>query len=261
MMTLRELRGLPHFSISQLKTFLQCPRKYRFHYVDRLEPEFRPIALAFGTAFHVAVGYRLLQPSTARDELHTIFRDSLMAEVKADGIPVLFEDEEDLGQTIDLGIRMLDVFLEKVPLPERVLGVEVPFVIELEHPVTGEIASLPLIGGVDAIVVDEGKLFVWELKTGKKKWSADQIEYDPQPTAYTMAARELGHNEAEVKLLVTTKTNRPDVQIERLVRRRGDESELAETALDVLHAVKAGVDARIRGWGCRPCAFADRCGA
>lgn len=167
-MTLRDLRGLPHFSISQLKTFLQCPRKYRFHYIDRLEPEFRPIALAFGTAFHVAVGHHLLQPPVSRDELHATFRDSLTAEVLAEGIPVLFEDDEDLGQTIDLGIRMLDVFLDKVPLPERVLGVEVPFVIELQHPGTGDTASLPLIGGIDAIVVEEGNLFVWELKTGKK---------------------------------------------------------------------------------------------
>ncbi len=31
------------------------------------------------------------------------------------------------------------------------------------------------------------------------------------------------------------------MQIERLVRRRGDERELAETVLDVLRAVKAGV--------------------
>jgi hypothetical protein len=64
-----------------------------------------------------------------------------------------------------------------------------------------------------------------------------------------MAARELGHEDAEVKLLVTTKTRKPDVQVERLVRRGGDERELAETVLDVLHAVKAGVDVRIRGWG------------
>jgi hypothetical protein len=64
-----------------------------------------------------------------------------------------------------------------------------------------------------------------------------------------MAARELGHEDAEVKLLVTTKTRKPDVQVERLVRRGGDERELAETVLDVLHAVRAGVDVRIRGWG------------
>jgi putative RecB family exonuclease len=262
-MTLSDLRGLPHFSISQLKTFLQCPRRYRFHYIDRLELEFRPVALAFGTAWHETIGAHLLPPVKdqwlSRAELQARFRDSLTAQVNEDGPPVLFEDEEDLGKTVDLGLRMLDTFILRVHRPDQVLGVEVPFVLEVAHPVTGEVASVPVIGGIDAIVVDEAKTDVWELKTGKRKWSADQIEYDPQPTAYTMAARELGHGGPAVKLLVTTKTTKPDVQVTMLVRRRGDEREFAETVLDVLRAVQAGVDVRIRGWGCRSCAFAGRC--
>ena len=75
-----------------------------------------------------------------------------------------------------------------------------------------------------------------------------------------MAARELGYEDAEVKLLVATKTSKPDVQIERIVRRRGDEREFAETVLDVLRAVQVGIDHRVRGWGCRSCAFAGVCG-
>ena len=264
-MTLSDLRGLPHTSISQLKTFLGCPRRYRMIYIDRIEPEFRPIALAFGTAWHETIGTHLLPPVKdqwlSRAELQALFLDSLTEQVNADGPPVLFEDEEDLGKCVDLGLRMLDTFILRVPRPEQVLEVERAFVLELAHPVTGEIAPVPLIGAMDAIVVDQGRTEVWELKTGKKKWSADQMEYDPQPTAYVMAARELGHEDAEVKLLVTTKTAKPDVQVECLVRRRGDERELAETVLDVLHAVKAGVDVRIRGWGCRSCAFASVCGA
>jgi hypothetical protein len=248
-----------------LKTFLQCPRKYSFVYSQRLEPEFRPIALAFGTAWHETIAEHLLPPVKdhwlSRAELQIRFRDSLTEQVNADGPPVLFEDEEDLGACVDLGLRMLDVFILRVPRPDQVLGVEVPFVLEVAHPVTGEIAPVPLIGGIDAIAVDEGKTEVWELKTGKKKWSADQLEYDPQPTAYTMAARELGHGDAGVKLLVTTKTARPDVQIERLARRRGNERELAETVLDVLRAVRAGADLRIRGWGCRSCAYSGVCAA
>jgi hypothetical protein len=172
----------------------------------------------------------------------------------------LFEDEEDLGETIDLGLRMLDAFILHVPRPEQVLGVEVPFVLEVVHPVTGEIAPVPLIGGMDAVVLDEAKVVVWELKTGKRKWS-DQLEYDPQPTGYQMAARELGHEDPQVKLLLSTKTTRPDVQVERLVRRPADERELAETVLDVAHAVKVGVDVRIRAWGCRSCTYASRCGS
>ena len=126
---------------------------------------------------------------------------------------------------------------------------------------TGETMPLPLIGAIDALVVEEERPTVWELKTGKKKWSADQLEFDLQPTAYTMAARELGHDEVAVKLLVTTKTSKPDVQIERLLRRQRDECELADTALAVLHAVKAGVDVRIRSWGCRSCPHAGACAA
>jgi len=264
-MTLSDLRALPHFSASQLKTFIQCPRKYRFHYIDRIEPEFRPIALAFGTAWHETIGAHLLPPVRdqwlSREQLQAHFSDSLTEQVNEDGPPVLFEDAEDLGKCVDLGLRMLDTFILRVPRPDQVLEVERAFVLELAHPVTGEIAPVPFVGAMDAVVVDGGRTEIWELKTGKKKWSADQMEYDPQPTAYVMAARELGHQDAEVKLLVTTKTSKPDVQIERLVRRRGDERELAETVLDVLHAVKAGVDHRVRGWGCRSCAFGSVCGA
>jgi PD-(D/E)XK nuclease superfamily len=127
--------------------------------------------------------------------------------------------------------------------------------------VTGETAPVPLIGALDALVVEEGSVSVWELKTAKKKWSSDQLEYDPQPTAYVMGAHELGYGDADVKLLVTTKTSKPDVQVERLVRRCADERELAETVLDVLHAVKTGVDLRVRGWQCRSCSFGGACGA
>jgi hypothetical protein len=76
-----------------------------------------------------------------------------------------------------------------------------------------------------------------------------------------VSARQLAAIQAACRLLLTTKTREPDVQIERLARRRGDERELTETVLDVLHAVHAGVDVRIRGWGCRSCVFASVCGA
>jgi putative RecB family exonuclease len=45
----------PHLSYSQVSQYLQCPLKYRFSYVDCLEPEFTPAALAFGAAMHSAI--------------------------------------------------------------------------------------------------------------------------------------------------------------------------------------------------------------
>jgi putative RecB family exonuclease len=265
-MSLADLRAIPHLSVSQLKTFLQCPKKYTLQYLERAEPAFRPIALAFGTAWHETIGAHLLpqvkDQYLSREELQALFRDSLTEEVSKEGPPVLFDDaDEDLGKCVDLGLRMLDEFILRVPRPDQVLDVERAFVLELAHPVTGEIAPVPFIGAIDAIVVDGGKTQVWETKSAKRIWTRDLLEFDVQITAYAMAARELGHDDPELKLLVTTKTKEPQVQIERLVRHRADRQELAETALTVLQAVSAGVDYRVRGWGCKTCAHSGACGA
>lgn len=256
---LAELRATAHTSVSQLKTFTACPRRYFLQYVEPIPPAFRSIALAFGTAFHDTVGEHLTRSATT-DELHDVLRDTLEAAVHADGAPVLFDDEEqDLGAVTDIGIRMLDAFVAKVPVPEQVLGIEVPFSIDLAHPVTGEVLDTPLVGAMDAIVVENGKPTILELKTAKRRWSADQLELDLQPTAYQMGARQLGIDEPELKLVVTTKAKNPDVQIERLVRHRGDEHELAELAFTVDRAVRAGIDHRIRGWQCKTCPWAAAC--
>jgi RecB family exonuclease len=264
MLTLAALRAKPHTSISQLKTFIQCPRRYFIQYIKRAMPAFRPLALVLGSAWHETIAEHLTRSRRDNqvpvDELRAHLHDALIRGVDRDDIPVLFEEEEqDIGAVIDVAMRMLDVFLARVPVPEQVHGVEVAFALKLVHPVTGEIHPRPLIGAVDAIVEEHGRPAVWELKTGKKKWSADQLDFDPQCTAYGMAARALGYKSATLTLLVTTKGKTPDVQVGRLVRHRQDELELVETAFAVARAVDAGVDYPVRGWQCRTCPYAGAC--
>ena len=154
---------------------------------------------------------------------------------------------------------MIDAFLSAVPLPERVLGVETPFCISIDDATTGGVLPVPLIGAVDAIVVENGKPVIWELKTAAKKWSRDQTEVDQQCTAYIQAMREEGCPDVTAKLVITTKTATPAVQIEPVPRTKADERELAITAGSVLRAVEAGVDHPIRSWACRSCPFAGEC--
>ena len=47
-----------HVSVSQVKTWLRCPRQYELRYVRGAEPEVVPTALAFGSAFHGALAAR-----------------------------------------------------------------------------------------------------------------------------------------------------------------------------------------------------------
>ena len=258
MKTLQELRAEPHLSVSQLKTFMICPRKYALQYVEGLKPAFRPVAYALGTAWHHTIGYALVEhaegKSNGNGKLHDHLKDGISRQLNGNGVPVLFDEDEDEGVLVDRAMRMLDVFVAEVPLPEQVLGVEVPFSLDLSYPESGE-HPLPLIGAMDAIV--EGPT-IWELKTSKRRWSQHQLDYDLQPTAYRLGARECGH-EAEVQLIVTTKAKSPQVQSEPVTRGLSDEADLIHIVISVSRAVKAGVDHPVRGWQCQGCPYSTVC--
>ena len=254
-----ELRKRPHTSISAIKTFLSCPRRFALQYEAKVQPAFRPAALVFGSAWHETIGLWLTTDNIETEELRQHLRDGLTARLRGEN-NVLFDDEdENEGSLVDMAVRMLDAFVTLVPRPERTLAVEMAFELELAHPVTGEVLPLPMIGALDAVVIEGGRGAVWELKSGKKKWSADQFEFDLQATTYGIAAREGGYDGVDLKFLITTKTAKPDVQRETVIRHRADEDELVEVAFGVHRAVSAGADYPSRGWQCRTCAFAAAC--
>ncbi len=265
MLTLATLRARPHTSISELKTYVQCPRKHALQYIERVLPAFRPVALVLGSAWHATIGQHLARSrheyQVPVEELRAHLRDGIFEGVEGDGVPVLFEaEDQDLGTVVDAAMRMLDAFLDRVHVPDVVHGVEVPFSMPLQHPVTGEVLARPLVGAMDAIVDEDGDPVVLELKTGRRRWGPDQLDFDPQPTAYAMAARFLGYD-AGVRLILTTKGKKPDVQVEELVRHPRDEHELVETFFAVARAVEAGVAYPNRGPLCRTCAHAHACGS
>ena len=216
------------------------------------------MALSFGTAFHAAIN-EMLMTDPGHDAVTEVFRDILQHDVLHGDAPVLFDDGEDLGKCIDLGTNMLAEFRRSVPMPDEVVGLEVPFSIELHDPATGEVLGFPLIGAMDAIVVERGKNVLLEFKTSKTRWSEDQLRFDQQVTAYQIGARTLGIEAAALKLVITTKAKNPVLQQESVTRTRRDEHELATTAASVMRAVDAGVDHPIRGWHCRGCPYGGRC--
>ena len=42
-------------SISQIQTYLLCPLKYRFTYIDRIPKPWRSASLSFGSSVHAAL--------------------------------------------------------------------------------------------------------------------------------------------------------------------------------------------------------------
>lgn len=263
--SLDEMRARPHLSVSALKMWLSCPRKFRLHYVDKAPASHRSIALVFGHAWHELIGKVLWLHQKGRQfdrrALREHFELALVHEISADGPPVLFEDGEDVPSLVNTAMTMLEAFLAAVPLPQRLLHVELPFSLELADPDTGEILPMPLIGAIDAVWDDVRSVELWEVKSSKKRWPQDAVLYDFQPTAYRMAMRELRvrQGEPKLKLLITTKATAPDVQVEDLVRTHADERDLMETASSIHRAILSDCFHPIRTWACKTCPYSEVC--
>lgn len=255
--TLKDLREGLHVSVSQIKTYLLCPRKFELGYVRGEAPAFVPVPLAFGSAFHAALAafYAEIEkdwtlPPVAL--LQDVFRASWAAAASGP-VPLQVTDGEK-ESPVDLGARMLQAFHEHAelePLPV-VEGVEVPFSVPLHDPETGEVAEERLVGALDLVVVEDGEHVIVEHKTSARKYTRDQLAYDHQPTAYRLAARELGLD-ARVRYQVVTKTKTVAVQVEDVVRSPANETDFLLTVVRVLKAVEAGVFYPVRGWQCASC--------
>ncbi len=252
-------------SVSQLKEFAICPRRFQLHRVLGVEPAFVPLPLALGSAMHAAFGaiyLSMLERAEVApvDEALQVFRDSWARAV--DG-PVPVKLDGDDGDPVDAGIRMLVAFHRHVMTapPVSIIAVELPFSgIELHDPDTGETLDERLSGVIDLVVREDGRNVVIEHKTAARKWSRNQLDHDIQLTAYQVAAREsIGLGEVGLRYQVVTKAKFPVVQSESVVRDRLGEIDFMRTATGVLRAIGAGAFWPNRGWACAQCPYATAC--
>lgn len=257
-----------YVSVSQLKTYLMCPRKFELHYIRGLLPEFVPVNLAFGSAFHEALAAYYGEIKNAgvplrRDLVLDTFRAAW--EKAADGPVPLQGDEDDeldVGQLTDKGVSMLHAFHEYAApriANVQVEAVEHGFAVEIHDPDTGEVLEEQLVGVIDLVTAEDGVRFIVEHKTASKKYGEDQLRFDVQPTAYKFAARSMGLGEVALRFQVVTKTKVPAVQVAEVVRDERDEDDLLRTVVGVLRAVDAGVSYPLRGWQCRSCPYKGAC--
>jgi hypothetical protein len=244
--------GTLYVSVSQLKTFLMCPRRFELRYIRGAEPAFIPAPLAFGTAIHSALArfYFGHQAGTGAPPLELLiqtFRDAWTAAIEGD-VPLQVDGEEDIAKLVDLGVRMLDVF--HTHAADKVVAVD---------PVTGEVLEEMLVGVFDLVVREGERRTIVEHKTSAKKYGLDQLDYDLQMSGYKFASNELGWLDTALRFQVITKTKAPAVQEADIVRGPLAQNDFLRTAVGVLRAIDAGVSYPVRGWQCRSCAFAAPC--
>jgi putative RecB family exonuclease len=245
-----------HISHSQVEEYLQCPKRYYLHRIERLPPDFMPSGLLFGTAIHEAIACyhqgRLEGKVASPEEMHVTFETAWASQ----HLPVRYSRGES-GQSLSaLARSLLRAFLAHPHHAGDVLAVEEPFALELS-------TSLPPVHGrIDLVEsASEGALGVTDFKTSK-----GNTEPEPeQLVLYREAVRALGYPGADhvsARFVVLVKTQEPEIvvytpeigpdHLPRLIRRY-------EEAWQAIQSERAFY-ARPDSW-CRGCQWQRHCDA
>ena len=207
----------PHVSFSQINTYLGCPLKYRFAYIEQLPPEFVPSALPFGGGLHEAFAeyYRNLKISQklSHDDLVDVFKANW--DLKNQCERILFDEGEDKDSMFELALNMLRVFYENVQ-PGEPLAIEQEFTLRKCDNNGGKLLPLPLVGSIDLIErTQDGRIVCVDHKSAARKYAENKAHDDLQLSIYTAAIARSSlvspqDKEFHCRLDVLTKTTKPN---------------------------------------------------
>jgi putative RecB family exonuclease len=262
-----EMRQQPHVSFTQIDQYLRCPLKYRFTYVDRLQPDFVPAALAFGSGIHGAAAFLFRGRSDGAppslSDVQAFFEGYWKLETN--NRPIRFGEKDTKESLLELACRMLEVLYKNQEPATEIIGVEQPFDVPLIDLDTGEVLDRALVGTLDLIECHaEGRLVVVDLKTSARKYTDLQAELSLQLSIYSYATAMNGLGDQEdlrLRFDVLTKTKQPELCRYWTQRDRAANLRLFRLVAEVLHAIEAGVFHPNPGWQCKDCPFQSRCWA
>jgi putative RecB family exonuclease len=258
-----------HISHSQVFSYLACPLKYRFSYVEERQPERIGIALPFGSAIHKAVekfwcGVRdgAKEPFSV---LEDIFATSLLLEMERD-CPVIFKkDMPDFDSAASMGASMLKAFHESINTDGfEVVDVEAALTARLYNEL-GSPTDFNLVGVIDLILLDEnGVLWAVDTKTSSKSYSQVNVDCDGQLSAYAyllVANRYVSRlDEVSCRFDVLRKLKKsPSLEHYTTTRSPQDRRRFSKLVCAVLEAVSSGAFYPNRGWMCGDCQHSKAC--
>jgi putative RecB family exonuclease len=245
-------------SASQLQAYLACPLKYRFQYVEKIPPPWRPAALAFGGSIHAAIEHfhkaRRDGKRPTVDEILRIFEADWFAQ---NLVPLVFGEWDSKESLAEKGKAMLALYVEKAgdTLPR---SIEERFEVELIDPSTGEIFDLRLVGVVD-LVEENGTLV--DVKTGARSVSQGDVERHLQLSIYALAHFLETQKIPALRLDQLLKTKTPRLEQYPTSRSVEDLSWTAQLAAMVARAIDEGNFYPNPSWRCTECEYFAHCQA
>lgn len=168
-------------SNSKLRTYRRCPRRYRFKYVEKLEPRKRSVQLERGSWIHA-----LLEAYYTGEDWKAVHKEFSKRFFDYDE-----ETREDLGDLPNECKRIMLSYIRywrDIDQHYRVIDAELDEYVTLPDGITLQII-------VDLVLEEKrtGKLWAWDHKTRKSFESYEGMVLDPQLTLYFMGLEILGY--------------------------------------------------------------------
>lgn len=247
-----------HYSVSQIQTYLGCPLKYRFQYLDKLPKAFRPAALAFGGSVHAAIEWfhrgRQAGEQPLLEDVLTVFEADWFAQ-NLD--PLEFHPGETKEGLAKKAAAMLAVYLE-AQNGSRPAAVEQSFSLDLFDPETGEVLGVPFRGIVD-LVEEDGTLV--DLKTAARAMPQDDVERHLQLSTYALAVLLRTGEVPKLRLDVLMKTSKPRLERYETTRTVQDLAWTARLIQKTTWAIEGGHFYPSPSWRCNECEYVAPCQA
>lgn len=171
--------GKKSISYSQIKQFSECPRRWKLRYIDGHKERKPSIHTVFGTAMHETIQHYVemvyKQSAKAADEFdhHSYLKDRMRAQyqVELDLGVAQFSSAGEMNEFYLDGIEIIDYLKKKRRLyfgkkNTEFLGAELPILVE-----TDANDNVLLMGFVDLVLKENGKLRIIDIKTSRASWS------------------------------------------------------------------------------------------
>jgi putative RecB family exonuclease len=248
---------MSHLSNSQINLYSQCSLKYKFQYVNELPKTFKSSGLAFGSAVHSALSWlnkeRMNGNSVNLERFYKIF-DADWYSLKADNEIRYKDGEEEMKLTV-LAKELLGLYFEE---PYKVVkGTEIPFVVPIINPQTGQRLGVDLEGIIDLIEEDDT---ITEFKTSAQMMDPKEVESHLQLTIYSYAFEMLAYKPPKLlRIIDLVKTKKPKMITLETKRCKADYERFFFLAGQVLKGIQQRIFFPRNGFWCKDCEYGDHC--
>ena len=253
---IENLRDQPHWSYSAFQTFLTCPMRYYFRYVEHAEVERTNVSIPFGRAFHAVLSDRARKGSSytvedAKEDFAVYFRGE--TEVSEN---ISYKPSEDYWFWNQRGCDMLDVALAEWPDDYTVKSVAEAFSVDVPG------LSKPLVGEFDLVTVDGGDETICDWKTASMKWPNGKADRDLQATTFCYAYQKKYGTNPVFRFDVFTKGQKPAHHQFYTLRSHDDFERFVFLAGKIEKAVNTDIFLPVEScMNCAECAYGSRCKA